>query len=254
MSYIQELFDLSGKVAIVTGASRGLGRGAAIALANAGAHVICVGRDREALKETLAEMPEGRCSIAEADVTHPEQVLTVIDGALREHEKIDILVNNAGIIRRSPAIDYSGEDWNDVIDTNLNAVFGWSQAVGKSMIEQGSGKIINVASLLSFTGGINVAAYAAAKGGVAQLTKALSNEWAKYNVQVNAIAPGYFMTNATEALRNNSERSKQILSRIPAGRWGEPQDLAGAFLFLASQASDYVNGHILTVDGGYLGY
>jgi 2-deoxy-D-gluconate 3-dehydrogenase len=254
MSYLEELFDLSGKIAIVTGASRGIGRGAAVALANAGAHVMCVGRDNEALSETVRLLPPNSGSIVEADVTHPEQVLSVVDATLRVHGQIDILVNNAGIIRRSAAIDYSGEDWNDVIDTNLNAVFAWSQAVGKSMIERGSGKIINVASLLSFTGGINVAAYAAAKGGVAQLTKALSNEWAKYNVQVNAIAPGYIITDATAPLRNNAERSKQLLSRIPAGRWGEPEDLAGSFLFLASAASDYVNGHILTVDGGYLAY
>jgi 2-dehydro-3-deoxy-D-gluconate 5-dehydrogenase len=254
MSYLNELFDLTGKIAIITGASRGIGRGAAVALAGAGAHVVCVGRDRSALEDTLKLVPGSNASLVEADVTHPDQMVAVVDATLRQHEKIDILVNNAGIIRRSPAIDYSGEDWNDVIDTNLNAVFGWSQAVGKSMIERGSGKIINIASLLSFTGGINVAAYAAAKGGVAQLTKALSNEWAKYNVQVNAIAPGYIITDATAALRNNAERSKQLLSRIPAGRWGEPEDLAGAFLFLASSASDYVNGHILTVDGGYLGY
>jgi 2-dehydro-3-deoxy-D-gluconate 5-dehydrogenase len=254
MSYLNELFDLDEKIAIVTGASRGIGRGAAVALASAGATVICVGRDREALSETIDLMPAGRGHILEADVTHPEQVINAVDATLRQHGQIDILVNNAGIIRRAAAIDYSGEDWNNVIDTNLNAVFGWSQAVGKSMIERGSGKIINVASLLSFTGGINVAAYAAAKGGVAQLTKALSNEWAKYNVQVNAIAPGYIITDATAALRNNAERSKQLLSRIPAGRWGEPEDLAGAFLFLASDASDYVNGHILTVDGGYLAY
>jgi 2-dehydro-3-deoxy-D-gluconate 5-dehydrogenase len=254
MSYITQLFDLTGKIAIVTGASRGLGRGAAQALAGAGAQVICVGRDLEALKETGASLPQERATLMQADVTHPEQMATVVDQVLREHEQIDILVNNAGIIKRATAIEYSGEDWNSVIDTNLNSVFGWSQTVGKSMIERGSGKIINIASLLSFTGGINVAAYAAAKGGVAQLTKALSNEWSKYNVQVNAIAPGYFITDATSALRNNAERSKQILSRIPAGRWGEPEDLAGAFIFLASAASDYVSGHILTVDGGFLGY
>lgn len=253
MSYLNELFDLTGKIAIVTGASRGLGRGAAQALAGAGARVICVGRDMDLLEETRSIIGP-KASIVQADVTHPDQMVSAVDQVLREHEKIDILVNNAGIIRRAAAIEYTGEDWNDVIDTNLNAVFGWSQTVGKSMIEQGSGKIINMASLLSFGGGLNVAAYAAAKGGVAQLTKALSNEWSKYNVQVNAIAPGYFITDATAALRNNSERSKQILSRIPSGRWGEPEDLAGAMIFLASAASDYVSGHILTVDGGFLAY
>ena len=163
-------------------------------------------------------------------------------------------MNNAGIIRRAPAIDFTEDDWNAVIDTNLNAVFNWAQAVGRLMVEQGSGKIINTASLMSFSGGLNVAAYSAAKGGVGQLTKALANEWAKYNVQVNAIAPGYFKTNATAALRANDERAQQILSRIPAGRWGEPDDLAGAFLMLASKASDYMSGHLLVVDGGFLSY
>jgi 2-dehydro-3-deoxy-D-gluconate 5-dehydrogenase len=167
---------------------------------------------------------------------------------------IDILINNAGIIRRSPAIAYSGKDWNEVIDTNLNAVFSWAQTVGRLMVEQASGKIINLASLLSFGGGLNVSAYAAAKGGVAQLTKALANEWAKYGVCVNAIAPGYIKTDATAALRSNAERNQEILSRIPAGRYGEPDDLAGTVVFLASKASDYMNGHIVVVDGGFLSY
>jgi 2-deoxy-D-gluconate 3-dehydrogenase len=179
-------------------------------------------------------------------------MMETITSAVERWGSVDILVNNAGIIRRAPAADYSAHDWNEVIDTDLNAVFQWSQAVGKIMIEQGNGKIINIASLLSFQGGLNVAAYAAAKGGVAQLTKALSNEWAKYGVNVNAIAPGYMLTNATAALRANSERSAQIFSRIPAGRWGEPEDLAGAIIYLASAASDYVNGHVLVVDGGWL--
>lgn len=253
MSILSSLFSLQGKTAIVTGASRGLGRGAAIALAQAGARVMLVGRDKSALAEVQAALGE-RAKVFTADVTHSDEMMEVVSATLQESETIDILVNNAGIIRRSPALDYSGEDWNAVLDTNLNAVFSWSQAVGKIMIEQGGGKIINVASLLSFTGGLNVAAYAAAKGGVAQLTKSLANEWAKYNVNVNAIAPGYFMTDATAALRANSARSEQILSRIPAGRWGEPEDLAGAVIFLASQASDYVSGHVLVVDGGFLSY
>lgn len=239
---------------MVTGASRGLGRAAAMALASAGAHVVLVGRDKAALEETKKSIGAQNSVVRLADVTHPELMMEVVSRTLEARDGIDILVNNAGIIRRSPAIDYTAHDWNETIDTNLNAVFSWSQAVGKSMIERGSGKIINIASMLSFFGGINIVAYAAAKGGVAQMTKALANEWAKYNVQVNAIAPGYFRTDATAALRSNSARSEQILSRIPAGRWGEAEDLAGAFIFLASAASDYVNGHLLVVDGGYLSY
>ncbi len=258
MSFLESLFSLRGKTAIVTGASRGLGRAAAIALAGAGANMALVGRDEAALAEVQqaiqshgthgSDRPHGIV----ADVTDPGKMMETITSAVERWGSVDILVNNAGIIRRAPAADYSAHDWNEVIDTDLNAVFQWSQAVGKIMIEQGNGKIINIASLLSFQGGLNVAAYAAAKGGVAQLTKALSNEWAKYGVNVNAIAPGYMLTNATAALRANSERSAQIFSRIPAGRWGEPEDLAGAIIYLASAASDYVNGHVLVVDGGWL--
>jgi 2-deoxy-D-gluconate 3-dehydrogenase len=253
MSYLDTLFSLQNKTAIVTGASRGLGRAAAIALASAGAKVVLIGRDEEALKEVREEIGEEHSYPVVANVTDPAMTMKIVTSTIQHWEKIDILVNNAGIIRRSPAVDYTAHDWYDVIDTDLNAVFNWAQAVGKVMIEQGSGKIINIASLLSFQGGLNVAAYAAAKGGVAQLTKALANEWAKYNVNVNAIAPGYMLTNATAALRSNSARSEQIMSRIPAGRWGEPDDLAGAIIYLASSASDYVNGHILAVDGGWLG-
>lgn len=252
--YLDTLFSLSGSVAIVTGASRGLGRAMTQALAGAGATVVCVGRDKEALEETRSLLPPDRSLVIPCDVVHPEHMMSAIDSVMQAYGKIDILVNNAGIIRRATAIEYSGLDWNEVIDTDLNAVFSWAQAIGKIMIEQGSGKIINVASMLSFFGGVNVAAYAAAKGGVAQLTKALSNEWAKYNVQVNAIAPGYFITDATAALRANSVRRDQTLARIPAGRWGEPQDVAGATIFLASAASDYVTGSLLVVDGGYLAY
>lgn len=249
MSYLDSLFSLEGKTAIVTGASRGLGRAAVIALAGAGASVVLVGRDEAALNAVERDLPKTYKTYI-ADVKDPEKMIEIIS----REEKIDILVNNAGIIRRASAIEYSAHDWYDVIDTDLNAVFSWAQAVGKRMVEQGSGKIINIASLLSFQGGLNVAAYAAAKGGVAQLTKALANEWAKYNVNVNALAPGYMLTDATAALRANSERSKQVFSRIPAGRWGEPDDLAGAIIYLASPASDYVNGHILAVDGGWLSY
>jgi 2-deoxy-D-gluconate 3-dehydrogenase len=260
MSFLESLFSLHGKTAIVTGASRGLGRAAAIALAGAGANVVLVGRDEAALAEVqkaiISDGTHGtdQSHVIIADVTDPEKTMETITFTIQRYGSIDILVNNAGIIRRSPASDYTAHDWNEVIDTDLNAVFQWSQVAGKAMIEQGSGKIINIASLLAFQGGLNVVAYAAAKGGVAQLTKALSNEWAKYGVNVNAIAPGYMITDNTAPLRANSERSAQIFSRIPAGRWGEPEDLAGAIVYLASAASDYVNGHILAVDGGWLAY
>lgn len=260
MSFLESLFSLEGKTAIVTGASRGLGRAAAIALAGAGANVVLIGRDEDALAEVekiiASDRSYGsdRSYMVVADVKDSIKMMEIISSTIQRWKTIDILVNNAGIIRRSPAADYSAHDWYDTIDTDLNAVFSWSQAVGKVMIEQGNGKIINIASLLSFQGGLNIAAYAAAKGGVMQLTKALANEWAKYNINVNGIAPGYMLTNATAALRANTERSKQVFSRIPAGRWGEPEDIAGAILYLASAASDYVNGHVLVVDGGWLAY
>ncbi len=254
MSYINSLFSLADKTAIVTGASRGLGRAAAVALVSSGAKVALVGRDESALNELRKELGEDSSMVFVGSVTDPALAVRVLTSVIRHWEHVDILLNNAGIIRRSTAADYSAHDWNEVIDTDLNAVFNWSQVVGKAMIDQGSGKIINIASLLSFQGGLNVAAYAAAKGGVAQLTKALANEWAKYGLNVNAIAPGYIRTNATAALRADTDRSKQVLSRIPAGRWGEPDDIAGAVVFLASPASDYMNGHILAVDGGWLAY
>lgn len=260
MSFLESLFSLQGKTAIVTGASRGLGRAAAIALAGVGANVVLVGRDDAALQETEKQIKShpghgsDKSHRIVADVKEPTQALEAVSTAIQRYGTIDILVNNAGIIRRAPAADYTAHDWNEVIDTDLNAVFQWSQVAGKAMIEQGSGKIINIASLLAFQGGLNVVAYAAAKGGVVQLTKALSNEWAKYGVNVNAIAPGYMITDNTAPLRANSERSAQILSRIPAGHWGEPEDLAGAIVYLASAASDYVNGHILAIDGGWLAY
>jgi 2-deoxy-D-gluconate 3-dehydrogenase len=254
MSFLESLFSLQDKTAIVTGASRGLGRAAAIALSGAGAKVVLVGRDEAALKEVQAVIGAEHSFIVVGDVTTPTLAVEVSTSTINRWGSFDILVNNAGIIRRAPAAEYTANDWNEVIDTDLNAVFQWSQIAGKAMIEQGSGKIINIASLLAFQGGLNVVAYAAAKGGVAQLTKALSNEWAKYGVNVNAIAPGYMITDNTAPLRANSERSAQILSRIPAGHWGEPEDLAGAIIYLASAASDYVNGHVLAVDGGWLAY
>jgi len=188
-----------------------------------------------------------------ADLRHPDRCPELIAQAVAAFGSIDILVNNAGMIRRAPAVDFTAEDWEDVIAANLTSVFRLSQITGRHMLERGSGKIINVASLLSFQGGVTVPSYAASKGGVAQLTKALANEWAAKGVQVNAIAPGYMDTDNTEALRDNPTRSRQILERIPAGRWGSPQDVAGAAVFLASPASNYINGHILVVDGGWLG-
>ena len=255
MNALTDLFSLKGKSAVVTGASRGLGRAITEALSFAGANVVLIGRDEAALKETQSGLNDSVDShIICGDVTDEKCIASALDHALKAYGSLDILVNNAGIIRRSPAIEYSQNDWDDVVSTNLTSVFRWSQEAAKKMSKSGGGKIINIASLLSFSGGVNVVAYAAAKGGVAQLTKALANEWAKHNINVNAIAPGYFETNATEALRSDPTRANQILSRIPAGRWGKPSDLAGAAVFLASKASDYVNGHILVVDGGFNGY
>lgn len=255
MNYLENLFGLDGRTAIITGASRGLGRAAALALNGAGANVILIGRDGKMLDETKSLLSDpGRSSIMEADVTSDDDRRKVISAVIRDFGKIDILINNAGIIRRNPAIEYSGKDWDEVIGTNLTSVFHLSQDAAKEMMKSGGGKIINIASVLSLSGGVNVVAYAAAKGGIAQLTKALANEWAKHHINVNAIAPGYFITNATDALRKNPERSEFILSRIPAGRYGEPNELAGAFIFLSSPASDYMHGHILTVDGGFNSY
>ncbi|MBS1902252.1 MAG: glucose 1-dehydrogenase [Bacteroidetes bacterium] len=253
MNYLQDLFGLSGKTAIVTGASRGLGRAASLALSGAGANMVLVGRDGVALDETKREL-SGEAMIVEADVTSASDLERTIDAAKHQFGAIDILVNNAGIIRRSPAMEYSIEDWDAVIETNLTAVFEWSQACAREMAKRGGGKIINIASLLSFTGGMNVVAYAAAKGGVAQLTKAMANEFASHGITVNAIAPGYFETDATAGVRQNPDRMSQLLSRIPLGRFGRPDELAGAFVFLASHASDYMTGHILTVDGGFNSY
>jgi 2-deoxy-D-gluconate 3-dehydrogenase len=250
-----DLFHLGGKTAVVTGASRGLGRAIAAALNSAGANVLLVSRDIAGMEETqnILSYP-GLSTVYQCDVADEPSVRSLLDSVPDAYRAPDILVNNAGIIRRNPAVHYTLTDWDDVINTNLRSVFILSQEAGKRMIVKGGGKIINIASVLSFTGGVNVVAYAAAKGGVAQLTKALANEWAKHNVNVNAITPGYFITNATAALRADAERAKFTLSRIPQGRWGEPDDLAGAAIFLASRASDYVNGHILCVDGGWNSY
>ncbi len=252
---ILDRFKLDGKVALVTGASAGLGAAIAVALAQAGANVVAHGNSREPDPTCELIKRAGRRTLALrgdlVDKTVPQQL---IGQTLEEFGRLDILINNAGIIRRAPATDYTEEDWATVIEVNLSSVFRLSQLAGREMITQGKGgKVVSIASLLSFQGGITVPAYAASKGGVAQLTKALANEWAKYRINVNAIAPGYMRTANTAALQADETRNRQILERTPAGRWGEPEDVAGAAVFLSSPASDYVNGHVLVVDGGWLG-
>jgi len=240
-------------VALVTGSSRGLGAGIALALAEAGASVAIHGSSQtpDATQKQLTEMGANTLALV-GDVGDAAVCEQLVEDTVKHFGRIDILVNNAGTIRRSAAIDHSEEDWQTVIDVNLSSVFRLSKQAGKHMLPQGSGKIINIASLLTFQGGIRVPSYAAAKGGVGQLTKAFANEWASKGVNVNAIAPGYFATDNTEALQNDPVRSRQILERIPAGRWGEPEDLGGTIVFLASSASNYVHGHVLVVDGGWL--
>lgn len=252
---ILDNFKLNGRTALVTGAATGLGAEMAIALAEAGAQVACHGNTRS--PEETCKRIESYGAVAFAvtgDLSKQETPRHLINETLNRFGRLDILVNNAGTIRRSPAVDYSEEDWVTVIEVNLSSVFRLSQLAGKHMIESDHpGKIVNIASLLSFQGGITVPAYAASKGGVAQLTKALANEWAKHRINVNAIAPGYMRTTNTAALQADETRNRQILERIPAGRWGEASDVAGAAVFLSSPASDYVNGHVLLVDGGWMG-
>jgi 2-deoxy-D-gluconate 3-dehydrogenase len=251
---IHDLFDLTGKIALVTGASRGLGAAAARALADAGASVVITGRHGETLEESATSL---RLSTGSeilplvCDMANPEEIRATVAKVTEQFGSVDILVNNAGIIRRNPAADYTLEDWNDVVNVDLTGPFLAAQEVGRGMIERRSGKIINIASLLSFSGGLNVVAYTSSKSGILGLTRALANEWGGKGVQVNAIAPGYFHTEATSALQKNSERYNALLARIPAGRWGEPDDLQGTILFLASRASDYVNGETIVVDGGW---
>jgi 2-deoxy-D-gluconate 3-dehydrogenase len=249
---MNKAYDLTDKVAIVTGAYRGLGRGMAMGLAEAGADVVLV--DREPANETAGAIRSlGRKALViTADLMSTESIPSILQRTIETFGKVDILVNNAGIIRRAPAIDYSEKDWDDVLAINAKTVFFLSQAVARDMMKRKSGKIINVASLLSFQGGILVPSYAASKAAVAQVTKALANEWASQGININAIAPGYMATENTKPLREDPVRSKAILDRIPAGRWGTPEDLAGVAVFLASSASDYVNGHVLVVDGGWL--
>ena len=251
---ILDKFKLDGKVALVTGASSGLGQAIAIGLAEAGAHVACHARSAGKAQDTIASIVKlgRRAEAVEGDMAETETPASVVEQTLEKFGQIDILINNAGMIRRAPAVDYTEDDWSTVIQVNLSSVFRLSQAAGRKMIEQGSGKIVNIASLLSFQGGITVPAYTASKSGVAGLTKALANEWAKFNVNVNAIAPGYMETANTSALRADENRNRQILERIPAGHWGSPEDLVGAAVFLSSAASDYMQGHLLVVDGGWM--
>jgi 2-deoxy-D-gluconate 3-dehydrogenase len=247
-------FQLTGKNALVTGSRRGLGAAIAVALAEAGANVGCHGRDPHPGASCDAISAAGRKTFYfSGDLADPHACSGLFEKTIAEFGSIDILVNNAGAIRRAPAADYPMEYWDELIAVHLTAVFRLSQLAGRHMLQRGNGgKILNIASLLSFQGGIFVPAYAAAKGGIAQLTKALANEWASKGINVNAIAPGYMATDNTSALRNDPVRSKQILDRIPAARWGEPGDIAGAAIFLCSSASDYVQGHVLAVDGGWL--
>jgi 2-dehydro-3-deoxy-D-gluconate 5-dehydrogenase len=246
-------FSLAGKVALVTGASRGLGEGMAIGLADAGADLVLHASAPPSATARAIDQRGRRVAALGADLADRRAMDRLAQDAIAAFGRIDILINNAGTIKRQPAAEHSDEWWDTVIEVNLSSMFRLSRAIGAHMLERGGGKIVNVASLLSFQGGITVPGYAAAKGGVAQLTKALANEWASRGINVNAIAPGYMATDNTSALRADPVRSQQILERIPAGRWGTPADLAGAAVFLASPASDYVNGHVLAVDGGWLG-
>lgn len=250
---VLERFRLDGKTALVTGAASGLGAAIAMAMAEAGAQVACHG-NRRAADETAAAIVKagGKAKAFRADLstkTGAEELFAAVTAGCGP---VDILVNNAGMIYREAAEDYSIEEWERVLQVNLTSVFRLCQLAGRGMLERKRGKIINIASLLAFQGGIRVPAYAASKGAVAQVTKALSNEWAGRGVQVNAIAPGYMRTENTKALQADETRNRQILERIPAGRWGDPEDLTGAAVFLASAASDYVTGEVLTVDGGWM--
>jgi 2-dehydro-3-deoxy-D-gluconate 5-dehydrogenase len=251
-----DLFRIDGKVALVTGASRGLGQAMALALAEAGAEVALHASERpaQATADAIGQRCRRRTALLTADLAQPDAAERLVYGTIAAMGRLDILVNNAGTIRRAPAAEHPDDDWDAVLDVNLSSVFRLCRAAGRHMIARGAGgKIINVASLLAFQGGITVPGYAASKGGLVQLTKALANEWAPHRIAVNAIAPGYMETDNTAALRDHADRSRQITDRIPAGRWGEPADLAGAVIYLASSASDYVHGHVLVVDGGWMG-
>ncbi|KAA6474937.1 2-dehydro-3-deoxy-D-gluconate 5-dehydrogenase KduD [Bacillus swezeyi] len=252
MGYLESYFSLEGKTALVTGSGTGIGQGIAAALAKAGADMIGTAHT-SGLDETkrLIEDAGRTFTSYQLDMGNLDEVESFAKDVLDRHQ-IDILVNNAGTIRREKAAEFSRDNWETVINVNLNSLFLLTQAIGRKMIQRKQGKIINIASLLSFQGGILVPAYTASKHAVAGLTKSFANEWAAHNVQVNAIAPGYIATNNTKQIREDKNRNEEILKRIPAERWGQPADIAGAALFLSSPASDYVNGHVLAVDGGWL--
>ncbi|WP_307861962.1 2-dehydro-3-deoxy-D-gluconate 5-dehydrogenase KduD [Nocardioides sp. SYSU D00065] len=245
-------FDLHGRCAAVTGAGRGIGRAVAVGLARAGADVVLVGRPgaQDATRDAIRDIG-GRVDVVDLDVSDLDAVERV-GAELTGSRQVDVLVNNAGIIDRQDTVDLDREAWQRVLDVNLNGLFFLCQQLGRPMVERGHGKIVSIASLLSFQGGLRVASYAASKHAVAGLTKALANEWGPRGVQVNAIAPGYMATDNTTALREDADRSRSILERIPAGRWGSAEDVAGAAVFLSSPAADYVNGHVLVVDGGWM--
>jgi len=254
MTGILDSFRLDGKVAVVTGSERGLGRGMAVALAQAGADIVGVTYVAEAPETAAAVAAAGRKYVhVQADLSSLEPVGRIVTEAVRAFGRIDILLNNAGTIKRNDSIDFTEKEWDDVMNVNLKSAFFLCQAVARRFIEQGTGgKIINIASMLSFQGGIRVPSYTASKSGIKGVTMLLANEWAKHGITVNAIAPGYMATDNTANLRADEQRSAEILGRIPAGRWGTPEDLGGAVVFLASRASDYVNGYTLAVDGGWL--
>lgn len=250
---ILDAFSLAGKVAIVTGCDTGLGQGMTLALAEAGCDI--VGVNRKVPHDTAAKVAAlGRRFMAiQADLSQQLAIPAIVAQTVEQFDRIDILVNNAGTIRREDALSFSEKDWDDVMNLNLKSVFFLSQAVARQFLKQGDGgKIINIASMLSFQGGIRVPSYTASKSGVLGITRLLANEWAEHHINVNAIAPGYMATNNTQQLRDDAARSKEIVDRIPAGRWGTPADLQGPVVFLASSASDYVHGYTLAVDGGWL--
>ena len=251
---ISNLFSLKGQVALVTGASRGIGKGIAVGLAGAGANLALVARSQSKLIEVQQEIQAigVQAKIFPCDLSQTGGISELAAAVSASYGRIDILVNNAGTTHRDDAVDFPEDRWDDVMRVNLKSVWLLSQWVGRGMIQRGSGKIINIASLLSFSGGIRAAAYAASKGGVAQLTKALANEWASKGVNVNAIAPGYIKTDMAGALLNDPVRAAELMNRIPAGQFGTPDDIAGAAVFLASEAASYIHGHILTVDGGWM--
>ena len=257
---LTHMFDLTGQVALVTGCNTGIGAAIAIALAQAGSDVVGVNRSAPTETATAVRQAGRKFTAVQADLSSTEAIAPVMEAVLAAHGRIDILVNNAGIIRRADALDFSEADWDAVMDTNVKSLFFLSQAVARHMLQQADrlgaqwqgGRIINIASLLSFQGGIRVPSYTASKSGVLGLTRLLANEWAAKGINVNAIAPGYIETNNTEALRQDAQRSHDILQRIPAGRWGRPEDVAGAAVFLASRAAHYVHGHTIAVDGGWL--